>query len=170
MIKGLINSPSAPHLSEAIFRRYEAVLADFLATYPSAFSVTPSGVAPTTFIAQLRNAANAHIANRFESTVDPDELAAAWKQSIATINSGAIIVGPKTSVREVLRAEYTTGDATPQFLCEIDRPTLDQLNALLLLYATGVFQLPSKIGAIPVGYVPYPNTSLAPHGDAFILL
>lgn len=170
MLKGLLTNPTAPHLTEAVFRRYESVLADFLTTYPSAFSVTPAGFAPTTFIAQLRNAANAHIANRFESSVDPDALALAWKSSIATINDGKVLVGPKAGVREALRAEYTTDEVQPQFLCEIPEPTLDQLNALALLYATGVFHLPSKIGAIPIGYIPYPNTSLATHNDAFILL
>ena len=173
MTKGSLSNPCGAHLSETTFRRYEATLMRFVERFPRILSVVPTSVAPTTYRAQICNAANAHITHRFESSLDPDALASAWSAAIVTISDGAVILGPRAAVREQLAAQRAPDAiiSTQSFLTTIDSPTLDQLNALAYLYATGVFTTPTQItGTLPDGFVELPNTALTATENYWTLL
>ncbi len=170
MLKRITN-PAGTHLNEATFRRYEDTIILFTKTHPSALVVTPKNFECSTFSTQLRSAINAHIIHRFQSNVDPDNLSAIWKSSIVTVDGKNVIIGPKHSVREAIRAEHEIGEAhTPSYLVELEAPTLTQLNALAYLYSTNVFTTPSRILTIPDGFVPMVGMDLSQQPDNSWLL
>lgn len=73
----------APHLREPIFRAYEPLIRTAVNAFPSESSFTiPSGVAPTTFVANFRNAILSLKRYKWETYVDCRKL---WSISSAYV-------------------------------------------------------------------------------------
>lgn len=169
MTKGSLSNPIGRHLSEPNFRRFEPHLKEFLTAFPSTVEFVPTDLATTTFAARLRDAANAFITNGYESTMDRDGFAQAWSQTIVTEIGSAVIVGMKAAIRDRLRADV---EKAPQaaFLCEISNPSVSQLDALALLYATGVFSIPSRFTPHPVGWKPHVPVAVEQQPDGWYIM
>lgn len=168
MIKGDLSNPGGPHLSEEVFRRYEDHFQEFVLTYPGSLTLTPKDLAATTFAAQLRNAANAFISKGFESNLDRNLFAAVWAKSMVTTCDGKVLVGPKDSVKQALRAEVIN-NGEPQYLCDLVQPTNETLDALAVLYRNLVFQNPSRL-VLSRPWAPPPGCVLEPQTDGSFLL
>jgi hypothetical protein len=133
MIKLDIRNPQGLHLSESNFRKHEADIASFLRTFPAPIALSHPVLACSTYTAQLRNAINAHITKRFKSEVDPDVLREAWSKSVAIRSATSVTLGPKHAIRALtnsLTVETAASITAPNYLLELDSPTIDVLRAL----------------------------------------
>lgn len=80
-------SPVIPRFSEKTFRRYEGVLAQLILNQPSQPVWFTMDGSLNTHVARVRDAMLSHIANKFQSNVDP-ELLARVKQNIIVKHDG----------------------------------------------------------------------------------
>jgi hypothetical protein len=172
MIKLDIRNPQGLHLSESNFRKHEADIASFLRTFPAPIALSHPTLACSTYTAQLRNAINAHITKRFKSDVDPDVLREAWSKSVAIRSATSVTLGPKHAIRALtnsLTVETAASITAPNYLLELDSPTIDVLRALAYLYAAEVFHLPTKITNPPDSFEPFPGNAWVQRETVWLL-
>jgi len=172
MIKLDIRNPQGLHLSESNFRKHEADIASFLRAFPAPIALSHPTLACSTYTAQLRNAINAHITKRFKSDVDPDVLREAWSKSVAIRSATSVTLGPKHAIRALtnsLTVETAASITAPNYLLELDSPTIDVLRALAYLYAAEVFHLPTKITNPPDSFEPFPGNAWVQRETVWLL-
>jgi len=170
MKKGSRYNPSGSHLNEHIFRKYEDFFVQLLACYPNPLTLHPTNIAASTFRQQIRVAANALLQHGYPSSVTPEALSPIWNSVVVIIHNDHIVIGPRASVTEAIRATETS-TTPPSFLCELTNPTLAQLNALRAMYESGASVVPSRIvGEIPPGYEHSPLVTLQPQPDGSHLM
>jgi len=172
MTKLDLRNPTGLHLSESNFRKHEADILSFLRTFPSPLTLSHPTLACSTFTAQLRNAINAHITKRFKSDVDPDVLREAWSKSVAIRSATSVTLGPKHAIRALtnsLTVETAASITAPNYLLELDSPTIDVLRALAYLYAAEVFHLPTKITNPPDSFEPFPGNAWVQRETVWLL-
>lgn len=169
MTKLDLRNPTGLHLSEANFRKHEADILSFLRTFPTPLTLSHPTLACSTFTAQLRNAINAHITKRFESSVDPDQLREAWSKSVAIRSETAVTLGPKHAISQNITSAAQASTSSVSYLTELDRPAFDVLRALAYLYATEIFFLPSKITNPPEIFEPFPGNIWEQREDFWLL-
>jgi hypothetical protein len=172
MIKLDIRNPQGLHLSESNFRKHEADIASFLCAFPAPIALSHPVLACSTYTAQLRNAINAHITKRFKSEVDPDVLREAWSKSVAIRSATSVTLGPKYAIRALtnsLTVETAASITAPNYLLELDSPTIDVLRALAYLYAAEVFHLPTKITNPPDSFEPFPGNAWVQRETVWLL-
>lgn len=168
MIKGNLTNPGGSHLSQANFRRFEPYFQDFVSCYPGTLTLEPRDLACVTFAARIRDAANAFITHGFESTLDRNTFQAFWNKSVVTINNGKVIIGPKDSVREAIRANVVKENQGDYFL-DLSYPSIAVLNALGILYQNQILTQPSRVQGID-NWVPPVGVVLEPQPDGSFLL
>ena len=172
MTKLDIRNPQGLHLSESNFRKHEADIASFLRAFPAPIALSHPTLACSTYTAQLRNAINAHITKRFKSDVDPDVLREAWSKSVAIRSETSVALGPKHAIRALtnsLTVETAASITAPNYLLELDSPTIDVLRALAYLYAAEVFHLPTKITNPPDSFEPFPGNAWVQRETVWLL-
>jgi hypothetical protein len=106
--KGNLLNPDGPHLSVANFRRWEAIIEQFLATYPEPFTFEPTSIAVSTATVALRNAVNTILAKPDISTsIDRYLLSEIWKKVSVCPRGNKIVIGSrdaqKTAAIEIAR-------------------------------------------------------------------
>lgn len=100
-MKGNLTNPDGPHLSEANFRRWEAILERFLNTYPEPFVFEPSELAPSTCCVSLRNAVNTIlIKDEIKTTLDRVLLKEYWRAVSVCAKGKKVVIGDRGAQRE----------------------------------------------------------------------
>lgn len=148
-----ITNPNGPHLSEENFLRFLPHLEELCSKFPNPVTFHPEKIAPATFAGRFRDAGNAYLIHKYDSTLDYDTFTKVWDSTVVRIIGQAVVVSPPKAEIDTI----TVAERPATYLFTLTSPNLDQMEAAIKVIESGISTLPILIEG-PIPNITFPTT------------
>lgn len=142
-----------PHLSEKNFRRYERVILQAVMAWPAPIRITPHQLAPTTYMARLRDALRSYELYRWPCGI-PDGMEELIPKMRVWPSGQQVLLGPRQPTGPSHDVEEEVEEVpldVPTRGRLIVNPSEDVVKAIVLLHGLRILTDPTKFTSYYLG-------------------